>query len=86
MGGEGAGAGTGAGNAEKDTPPQADEWGRAGTMAGGPHCRGPIRPIMNSRYFIVFARRVSQIWHSSHNFVGRDQGLHDSRWQRNSSP
>jgi len=36
--------GTGAGNAEKDTSPQAVEWGGAGTRAGGPRCSGPHPP------------------------------------------
>jgi len=41
MGGAGARAGTGAVNAEKDTLPQAVEWGRAGKRAGGPRFSGP---------------------------------------------
>jgi len=44
MGGAGARAGTGAGNAEKDTPPQAIEWGGAGKRAGGPRFSGPRPP------------------------------------------
>jgi len=44
MGGAGAWAGTGAGNAEKDIPPQAVEWGGAGKRAGGPHFLGPSPP------------------------------------------
>jgi len=48
MGGAGACGGTGAGNAEKDTPPQAVEWGGAGKRAGGRVFRGPVRPITNS--------------------------------------
>jgi len=33
-----------AGNAEKDTPPQAVEWGGAGKRAGGPRFSGPLPP------------------------------------------
>jgi len=44
MGGAGACAGTGAGNAEKGTPPQAVEWGGAGKRAGGPRFSGPRPP------------------------------------------
>jgi len=44
MGGARAWAGTGAGNAEKDTPPQAVEWGGAGKMAGGARFAGPRPP------------------------------------------
>jgi len=44
MGGAGARAGTGAGNAEKDTPPQAVEWGGAGKRARGPRFSGPCPP------------------------------------------
>ena len=44
MGGARAWAGTWAGNAEKDTPPQAVEWGGAGKMAGGPRFAGPRPP------------------------------------------
>jgi len=49
MSGAGACAGTGAGNAEKDTPPQAVEWGGAGKTAGGPRFSGP-RPPRNEVY------------------------------------
>jgi len=49
MGGAGAWAGTGAGNAEKDNPPQAVEWGGAGKRAGARVLRGPVRPVTNSR-------------------------------------
>jgi len=41
--------GTGAGNAEKDTPPQAVEWGGAGKRAGGRRFSGP-RPPRNELY------------------------------------
>jgi len=44
MGGAGTRAGTGAGNAEKDTAPQAVERGRAGKRAEGPRCSGPRPP------------------------------------------
>jgi len=44
MGGVGASAGTGGGNAEKDTTPQAVERGRAGKRAGGPRFPGPRPP------------------------------------------
>ena len=40
---------TGAGNAEKDTLPQAVEWGEAGKSSGGPRFRGPVRPVTNSK-------------------------------------
>jgi len=36
--------GTGAGNAEKDSPPQAVEWGGAGKRAGGQRFLGPHPP------------------------------------------
>ena len=49
MGGAGACAGTGAGNAEKDTPPQAVERGRAGKRAVRPRFPGP-RPRRNELY------------------------------------
>ena len=41
--------GTGAGNAEKDTPPQAIEWGGAGKRVGGLRFSGP-RPPRNKLY------------------------------------
>jgi len=44
MGGAGAGAGTRAGDAEKDSPPQPIEWGGAGKRAGGPHFSRPRPP------------------------------------------
>jgi len=37
-----------AGNAAKDTPPQAFERGGAGKRVGGPCFLGPIRPVTNS--------------------------------------
>ena len=49
MGGAGAWAGTGAGNAEKYPPPQAIEWGGAGKKAGGPRFLGS-RPPHNELY------------------------------------
>jgi len=44
MRGAGARVGTGAGNAEKGSPPQAVEWGGAGKRAGGPRFSGPRPP------------------------------------------
>jgi len=44
MGGAGAWVGTGVGNAEKHTPPQAIERGGAGKRAGGPRVSGPRLP------------------------------------------
>ena len=38
-----------AGNAEKDTTPQAVEWGGAGRGPWAPVLHGPIRPVTNSR-------------------------------------
>ena len=58
MGGAGARAGTGAGNAEKDTPPQAVEWGGAGKRAGGPSFRGPVRPLTNTTDRLVLSSRL----------------------------
>ena len=49
MGGAGAWVRTGAGNAEKDTPPQVVEWGGAGQWARGPRFSGP-RPPRNELY------------------------------------
>ena len=48
MRGAGARVGTGAGNAEKGSPPQAVEWGGAGKRAGGPRFSGPVCPVTNS--------------------------------------
>ena len=58
MGGAGASAGTWAGNAEKDTLPQAVEWGRTGRRAGGPRFLGPCPPP-NELYSV----RKSCCWH-----------------------
>ena len=44
MGRAGPGVGTGAGNAEKHSSPQAVEWGRAGNGTGGRILGGPWRP------------------------------------------
>jgi len=44
MGGAGPSAGTGAGNAEKDTLRQAVEWGGAGKRARRPRLSGPRPP------------------------------------------
>ena len=54
--------GTGAGNAEKDTPPQAAEWGGAGKRAGGPRFSGP-RPPRNELYPVSVLRvRTSRLF------------------------
>jgi len=58
MGGAGAAAGTGAGNAKKDTPPQAIDWGGAGKRAGGTRFSGP-RPPRNELYFCLLSLFVS---------------------------
>jgi len=46
--------GAGAGNAEKDTLPQAVKWGGAGKRAGARVFRGPVRPvtISNINYYV----------------------------------
>jgi len=49
MSGAGASAGTGAGNAEKDTRPLAVERGGAGKMGGARVFQGSVRPVTNSR-------------------------------------
>ena len=36
--------GNAAGNAEKDTPSEAVQWGEAGKRARGPHASGPCPP------------------------------------------
>jgi len=53
--------GTGAGNAEKDTPPQAVERGGAGKRAGGPHFSGP-RPPRNELYPCSSFLKSSQLF------------------------
>jgi len=40
---------TGAGNAEKDTLPQAAKWGGAGKRAQGLSFSGPVWPVTNSK-------------------------------------
>ena len=58
--------GTWAGNAEKDTPPQAVEWGGAGKRAGGPRFRGPICPVTNSIHILcrgdILVKKVEQVY------------------------
>ena len=49
MGGAVAWAGTGAGNAEKKSPPEAVEWGGAGKGPRAGVFRGPVRPVTNSK-------------------------------------
>jgi len=48
MGGAGARAGPGAGNAEKDTRTQAVEWGEVGKRAVSRIFQGPVCPVKNS--------------------------------------
>jgi len=48
MGGAGACAGTGAGNAEKDTPPRPLSGAGRGKGPGARVFRGPVRPVTNS--------------------------------------
>jgi len=49
MGPAGACAGTGAGNAENDTPPQAVEGDRLGKRGESLRFLGPVRPVTNSK-------------------------------------
>ena len=68
--------GTGAGNAEKDTPPQAVEWGGAGKTAGGPCFSGP-RPPCNEVYLsqnMVYVTAVSPTGSCSPDICGEAFG------------
>ena len=82
MGGAGASAGTGAGNAEKDTLPQAVEWGGAGKRAAGPRfsaSRLPRNELYRRHPNIFLSLRHN---HATHPF----QGLSHYLWLRLLNP